>query len=326
MTTASFIVVNWNGKDLLEKCLRSIYRQKGDFEVILVDNASGDGSIDYVHERFPSTIVVALPENRGFSGGNNAGYALASGRYIALVNTDVTLDDSWLEAMVAAMEDHPAVGICASRIIKSATGMLDSEGDYLTTAFTVCRPGEDRKPEPVQDGVKVRIVPGACAAAAFYRAGMIEEIGLFDEEFFLNHEDTDLNLRALVTGWECLLVPRGIAFHDVSASIGVLSDTAVYFFARNSLWVWLKNVPTSLIIMFFFHRVLYEIAAALAFCVIHRKGRAYLRGKVDSIKMFPQMLDKRQAVQHRARVPAKDIRKMLRPLRSYLLERLRCAF
>ena len=184
MITTSFIVVNWNGRNLLGKCLRAIFRQKGTYEVILVDNASEDGSVDYVHDMFPLVKVLPLSNNFGFAGGNNAGYSLASGRYLALINTDVILEEGWLEEMVTAMDEHPTVGICASRIIKSATSMLDSEGDYFTTAFTVSRPGENKCPIPFTDSNNLCFVPGACAAAAFYRVGMIDDIGLFDEDFF----------------------------------------------------------------------------------------------------------------------------------------------
>jgi GT2 family glycosyltransferase len=319
----SVIIVNWNGKALLAECLDSLRRQSyRHFEVILVDNCSNDGSVEFAAREFPEVVILRLKQNRGFAGGNIEGLRHATGKYVALVNTDVVLDQQWLEQMVAGIELNEKIGICASKIIKTSNGLLDSAGDFFTTAFTVARPEENSAPS-LSD--RVRYVPGACAAAAMYRRKMLDGIGFFDADFFLNHEDTDLNLRALVTGWKCLYVPQAVACHKVSASIGILSDRAVFYTARNSLWVWIKNVPDDVLWKLLLHRVVYECAAAAAFCLLHRKWKPYLKGKLASLQGLPRTLRKRKKIQSQVIVSGKDIRANLIPVCGYLKSRLRIA-
>lgn len=317
----SIIVVNWNGKHLLMECLSSLERQTyREFEILLVDNNSADESVEFVQNEFPCVKVVPLAENCGFAGGNIAGYEYASGELIALVNTDVVLEPSWLSNMVTAIQRDASIGICASKIIKTSSGMLDSAGDYFTFAFCVARPGENRDPEEYHED---HFVPGACAAAALYRREMLNQIGFLDADFFLNHEDTDLNLRAMVSGWRCLFVSNAVAYHKVSASIGVFSDVSVYYFARNGLWVWLKNVPTPLLFRYWCQRVAYELSSALALCVLHRKWRPYIRGKLDSLKGIRCVIGKRKRIQQLVRLSGPQIEAHLIPLHTYLWDRVK---
>jgi hypothetical protein len=133
--TASVIVVNWNGERLLDGCLASLAVQTcREREVILVDNGSTDGSVDIVRRKFPEVRVVALPENRGFAGGDCAGLKAATGEFVALANNDVRVEAQWLERLGAAMAEHPEVGICASKVLVEGTGRINSAGSGVTTA------------------------------------------------------------------------------------------------------------------------------------------------------------------------------------------------
>lgn len=316
----SIIVVNWNGKRLISECLESLRSQTyTDFEIIVVDNGSTDGSCDYLAKMFPEIQLIRLPENRGFTGGNNEGFRQSSGTYIVLLNNDATLKEDWLELMVSVMESDPRLGSCASKIIIEGTELLDSAGDLFTTAFTGTKWGELQKAALFTEP---RTLAGPCAAAAIYRRSMLEQIGFFDDDFFLNHEDTDLNLRAWLAGWHCQLVPDAVAYHKVSASIGNVSDTSVYYFSRNSLWVWIKNVPTNLMVFLLPQRILYELNSFVNFCLIHGKWSPFFRGKWDAIKGLPSMYRKRKLLKNR-KLSTMQVLSGLTPISSYLFWRWR---
>lgn len=285
----------------------------------MVDNGSTDGSVPWVREFYPQVILVSLDNNSGFTGGNIEGLRHARGKYVALINNDAILLGNWLQLMVDGLESDETIGFCSSRIIIAGTNLIDSAGDTFTSAFTGTKVGELRDMKEVNER---RYVPGACAAAVIYKRKMLDDIGFLDEDFFLNHEDTDLNLRAWLAGWKCLFVPEAIVEHRVSTTIGKLSETSVYYFSRNSLWVWAKNTPTYFLIRYFPHRMLYEITSFAFFCFIAHRWRPFLRGKLHSLKGLPRMLQKRKEVQKNIRLTRDEICHELIPLRAYLRQRL----
>ncbi len=316
----SIIIVNWNGKSLLYDCFSSLDVQSyTNFEIIFVDNGSMDDSLAFVRKMYPSITTIALDSNRGFTGGNIAGYEASKGDYIVLLNNDASLCDRWLEFMVSALESDPGIGFCSSKILIGGTNLIDSAGDSFTTAFTGTKIGEHE----VESNYTVKkFVPGACAAAVIYKREMLNEIGFLDDDFFLNHEDTDLNMRAWLAGWKCLFVPEAVAYHKVSTSIGALSDTSVYYFARNNEWVWLKNVPFAFMIRSLSHRILYECAFFGYFCLLKNKWKPFFRGKYAALKGAPAMLRKRKDVQALVRLSDEEINSSLVSLTDYLMKRL----
>jgi GT2 family glycosyltransferase len=317
----SIIIVNWNGCSLLQECLDAIQRQTyKSFEVVLVDNASHDGSVEYVRTNYPQVRIISLFENTGFTGGNIAGYHQATGELIVLLNNDAVLTERWLEKMVKALLSDTSVGFCSSKIIIAGTDKVDSVGDTFTTAFTGTKMGEY---EQECNFIEPRLVPGACAAAVIYKREMLDEIGFLDEDFFFNHEDTDLNLRAWLSGWKCLFVPEAVVYHKVSASVGELSDTGVYYFSRNNVWVWIKNTPAGFMLRYLPQRFIYELSSFAFFCI--KKGRwgAFLRGKIDAIKSVPAMLKKRKHIQKLVKLSRSEIESGLMPISEYLMLRLK---
>ncbi|CAG0956438.1 glycosyltransferase family 2 protein [Geobacter sp.] len=324
MKIVSIIIVNWNGRELLVDCIDSVLRQTyANYEIILVDNGSCDDSVSFVNHTYPSVKTVSLADNAGFTGGNIAGYRFSSGDYIVLLNNDARLTDQWLEHMVSAVESDPAVGFCSSKIIIDGTTLIDSAGDEFTSAFTGTKIGEY---EDESFHTQARQVPGACAAAVVYKREMLEDVGFLDPDFFLNHEDTDLNMRAWLAGWKCLFVPQAVVYHKVSASIVPMSDTAVYYFSRNNEWVWLKNVPLGLMLKSFPQRLIYEVSSFGFFCILAGRWRPYLRGKRDALAGIPAMLRKRSEVQRLRKLSTHEISAGLLPLSLYLKRRLQLAF
>jgi len=316
----SIIIVNWNGLELLQECLDAIQRQTyTNHEIILVDNASHDCSVDYVCANYPQVIIIPLSENTGFTGGNIAGFHEAGGELIVLLNNDAVLTECWLEEMVSSLASDESVGFCSSKIIIKGTDKIDSVGDTFTTAFTGTKMGEY---ESETNYNARRYVQGACAAAVIYKREMLDKIGFLDEDFFFNHEDTDLNLRAWLSGWKCLFVPEAVVYHKVNASVGKLSDTGVYYFSRNNVWVWIKNTPAGFIFRFLPQRIIYELSSFAFFCIVKKMWGPFFRGKIDAIKKIPIMLRKRKDIQGLVRLSRVEIESGLMPISKYLMLRL----
>jgi GT2 family glycosyltransferase len=319
--TASFLIVNWNGKGLLQACLSSLRCQScQSFEVVLVDNGSSDGSSDFVREHFPEVRLVELGENRGFAGGNNAGLEHCAGKYIALLNNDAELSPDWLSKMLAILERKPDVGFCSSRIFVKGTKLIDSVGDRFTTAFTGTKLGENQSGELFDTPVPIQ---GVCAAAAIYRKKMLEEIGFFDDDLFLNYEDTDLNMRAWLRGWKCVYVPEAKVFHAVNATIGRMSQISVYYFSRNSLLVLVKNYPWRLIARQLPQRIFFELCAFLYYAVFNLRLITYMRGKVDAFRLLPKFIRKRKQHVPFVRLSDEKILTQLTPITQVLFARMR---
>ncbi|QEM68160.1 glycosyltransferase [Geobacter sp. FeAm09] len=321
MCLISVIIVNWNGINLLRDCLDAVLSQDfSDFEVILVDNGSSDGSPELVQKNYPTVCLLRLEENRGFTGGNLAGLDQARGSFIALLNNDTRPEKRWLGALYRGMVNDNKIGISASKIIIDGTDMIDSVGDIFTTAFTGTKLGSL---SCHRDFSTRMFVHGACAAAALYRREMMDEIGFLDDDFFFNHEDTDFNLRAWLSGWKCIYVPEAVVYHKVSASLGTLNDNSVYYFSRNNVWVWIKNVPSGCMFRYLHQRLIYELSSFAFFCFMKGKWVPYLRGKFDSMKKIPIMLNKRKAIQKNVKLSNYEIAAGLMPIAKYLKQRLK---
>jgi GT2 family glycosyltransferase len=308
----SIIVVNWNGERFLKDCLGALSNQSyADYEIILVDNGSTDNSVCFTRDKFPAVKIVALKENKGFTGGNTAGLEIAQGAYIALVNNDAHPHQTWLENLIQPMLKDRTIGICASKLIFDNPQTVNSAGDGLTTAGVGFNRGLGRNaadfnvPEPVF---------GACGAAVLYRRRMLDEIGFLDEDFFLYDEDTDLNFRAQLAGWKCVYVPTAVAYHVANATAKRLSDLHVYYHTRNLEFVWIKNMPFELMLRFGHHKVIQEVGSFCYLCLRHGKWGPFFRAKRDALRMLPLMLAKRKKIQIRRRVPNRYVRSTLRSM------------
>lgn len=238
----SVVVVNWNGRHHLTECLDSLAAQTfSDFEVVLVDNGSSDGSVALVEEHYPTVKILPLAENTGFARGNNLGFAQAQGEYLVTLNNDTRTEPGWLAALVAAADADPRIGMVGSRICTYAEpDRLDSIG------VGICPDGMSRAAYRLRrfstlglNGVIDILLPSACAA--LYRRAMLDEVGGFDEEFFAYCEDTDLGLRGRLAGWRAVAALEAVVLHKYSQTGGALSPFKLRLVERNHYWVALKN-------------------------------------------------------------------------------------
>jgi hypothetical protein len=307
----SVIVLNWNGKHLLSDCLTSLECQTcRDFEIILVDNGSCDSSVEFVKKHFPEVRVISLTENRGFAGGNNVGIQHARGRYIALLNNDAKADSRWLEELTNALDSHPEIDFCASKIVfYDRHDLIDTAGDYFSIAGSAGKIGHlDDSTKPEYN--RMRPVFGACAGAAIYRKAMLDEIGLFDEDFFLSFEDVDLSFRAQLHGHKCLYFPSALVYHRVHATVGINSPQYVYYGHRNSEFVYLKNMPGWLFFKYFpMH--LADIFISFGFFLFKGRGLDFLKAKWDALRALPRVLRQRRQIQYERTVSAEYIESLL---------------
>ncbi len=227
----------------LQECLESLLLQtRRDFEVIIVDN-SGKG-LARRHGSVCGVTIIENDRNAGFGGAINQGMRASSAPYLATLNDDAVAHPKWMEALAAAIERRPDVGMCASQVRLFGEPRLDSAGMLVALDGSSKQRGHGRPPEdfPVLEEV---LLPSG--SAALYRRAMLDEIGGFDDDFFLYCEDTDLGLRARWAGWKCLYVPEAVVEHHYSHSAGAASPLKAYYVERNRIFVLAKNFPAAML-------------------------------------------------------------------------------
>lgn len=240
----SVVVLSWNGRSLLEECLESVLAQTlGDFELLLVDNGSTDGTQEWVRERWGEQVrLVALSENRGFAGGNNAGIQRALGRWVVLLNNDTAVHPGWLAALAAAVGRHPDAGMFTPKILNYwRRDEIDNTGHLIYPDGLARGRHRLERDDGRFDQEGEALWPSGCAGV--YRRELFDDVGLLDESFFAYAEDVDLGLRARWAGWECWYVPAAVVYHKYSATAGAYSPRKAFLVERNRLWVLLKNFP-----------------------------------------------------------------------------------
>lgn len=286
----SIIIPTWNGKQHLESCLPSLARQSYQpAEVIVVDNGSRDGTVAWLGQAWPAVRVVALAENRGFTGGVNAGIQAARGEFLVLLNNDTEAEPDWLAQLVATAQRHPDAGMVASKLkLWDDRSRLHSAGDFYTVGG---RPG-NRGVWEEDDGRwdAEEWIFGPCAGAALYRRELFDTVGGLDERFGSYLEDVDLAWRAHLAGFRCRFAPDAIVYHRVSATGGgVLSS---YFNGRNWIYVLVKNMPASLLRRYW-PLILREQAQVARDALRAWRGaaaRARLRGQLAGLLALPRLL------------------------------------
>jgi GT2 family glycosyltransferase len=267
---ASIVVLNWNGKGMLRTCLQSLSNLTyPDYEIIVVDNASTDGSPEMVTREFPSAKVIVNEENLGFAAGCNVGIRVSKGKMIALFNNDAIAEPAWLTKLVEAMTSCPEIGVA------SGITLLPPPGDFVWSAGQEIDPltGETWRLGYGNRLSSLNVVDDIdylSGCALLLKRETMNRIGLLDEGFFLCGEDLDWNFSAKRAGYECKLVPGAIVWHMDSASRRKIPLTAHYYFVRGRLRVCFKHFPirylaTSLVfqcIVFpFFEIVLFKRSA-----------------------------------------------------------------
>lgn len=294
----SVIIVNWNAGHFLEQCLTALMAQTVQpHEIILVDNASSDSSIQ-IARKFPKVRLIALNTNTGFARGNNLAIEAVSdeSKWVALLNPDAYSQTRWLETLLLAADSHSEFDIFASKLVNAVNPMcFDGAGDAYHLSGLVWRMNHGT---PVRDvWENVREVFSPCAAAALYRRSVLCELGGFDEDYFCYVEDVDLGFRLRLSGYRCLYVPQSVVHHVGSGTTGGQhSSFALYHGHRNMVWTFVKDMPGILFwLMLPLHLVLNLVS--IIWFSLHGRADVILRAKRDALLGLPQMWRKRQQIQ-----------------------------
>ena len=320
----SVVVLNWNGSQVLDQCLKSLSDQTyRPLEIIVVDNASTDDSVDLIKKGFPGLKLIVNKRNLGFGGGNNVGIQASQGSYIMMLNNDTRLDPRCIEELKRGIEKEDRYGACASKILlQYEDNLIDAAGIVVCPDGLSIGRGRLERGELYDDEVEVFF---ASDCACLYRREMLEDIGLYDEDFFAYADETDMGWRAQLAGWRCLYNPRAVVYHLHSASSGTYSPMKAFLVERNRIWVAVKNFPISLLLfgqLFTFWRYVLQAYGALSgkgaagrFTADFSKTeliKILIKVYLSLWKSLPLMLKKRRRIQKRKRIASGQVYRILK--------------
>jgi GT2 family glycosyltransferase len=294
----SVIIPNWNGMrlNLLPTCLKSLRQQVfRDFEAIVVDDGSTDGSQWFVGHVYPEVRLAAFESNHGFARAVNEGIRAARGDVIVLLNNDTEPDPHWLEEIALALDDHPRAGMIACKLrLFDRRDYIHSAGDFYRVDGIPGNRGVWEEDRGQYDDA--RGVFGACGGAAAYRQLMLDDIGLFDEELVSNLEDVDMNWRARWAGYPIIYAPRAVVYHHVSATGGGAYGS--FYVGRNFIFVLAKNYPSGLWKKYRRQilRAQWQITRGALKSIRGAAARARLRGQIAGVLGLPRWLKRRAQV------------------------------
>lgn len=291
------IVPGWNGREWLPGCLRSLAHQTLPAgEVIVVDNGSTDGSLEYLQAHHPDVEVLALGRNTGFAHAVNRGLEAARHELVALLNTDVALEPDWLARMTAALGSDPTAASVACKMLELADrGFVYDAGDVLRRDGACDQRGRRHRDDGRWD--MPGDVFGACAGAALYRRSALREVGGFDERYFAYLEDVDLSLRLRLAGWRCRYEPA-VALHAGQGSSHQLAGGHHYLVQRNTILLIGKAFP-----MRWLGLVAYRQASWLHEAARERRLLLHLRSSAAGLWLAARAHGERRALKSGAEVP-----------------------
>jgi GT2 family glycosyltransferase len=263
--SASIVILSYNSREDLEECIPSLMSQTyQDFEIIVVDNASTDGSEEFIRTNYPMIKVVQTGKNLGYPAGNNAGFEVAEGEYIAVVNPDTVADPQWLAELIKPLErDHTIAATTSKILIYYQKDRINTCANTShLTGLTFCR-GLNKSVDEFNNFQAVGAVSG-CSFAI--RRDVLKYINGFDPDFFLYMEDADLSWRIRFAGGKILYVPESIIYHKFNLSIAPWKE---FYLERNRYLILLKNLDTKTLLL---------LTPALAITEIVTMSHAVLNG------------------------------------------------
>lgn len=306
----------------LRGCVESLQSQTfRQFELIVVDN-SGQQLVRR-NGAAANAQIIETSANIGFGAAVNRAFHASDSPYLAVLNDDAVAHPEWLASLVHAMEERPDAGMCASQVRLFGEPRLDSAGMLIAGDASSKQRGHGRMPEDFPVAEEALLPSGS---AAIYRRAMLQEIGAFDESFFLYCEDTDLGLRARWAGWKCLYAPQAVVEHHYSHSAGRASPVKAYYVERNRLFVLVKNFPRGMLFeapfvsaaRYFWH-FWYSLSGRGSAARFRSEGNAgprmlwyVIRAHADVLRHGSRLLRQRRQIRMRARITPAVFRRLMR--------------
>lgn len=313
MNRVAIVVLNWNGIEDTLLCLESLLAQSYEhFQIVVIDNGSVDNSKELLEKYrtdHNNINVIYNPINFGFAGGVNTGIEWALNDnfdYVALFNNDAIADKDWLKSLVKSLVPKE-IGIATGLLLHQDGQTIDSSGDWLSSwglAFPRSRG------DSVSQAPKEGFVFGATGGASLYKAELLRDIGLFDNDFFAYYEDADVSFRAQLAGWKVFYTPSAVAYHKQGATSNKIPGFTTYQTFKNLPLLFLKNVPTGLLfpigIRFYFAYWLILLNA-----IAKGNGISAIEGTCKSFVLGFKALSTRMSIQRNKRVSDAYIKSIL---------------
>jgi len=309
---ASIIILNYQGEKIISETINSLLKLKFpriDFEIIIVDNNSRDKSYQIItdySQKYPQLIkTLFLSQNLGFGQGNNQGIKISQGKYIVLLNNDCLVDPNWLLALIKIAKSQPDIFSVTSKIKKYPTtlnqiqnaGSLIFQDGYGRDIGAIVT--SDRKQLYEIDNNQydeTKEVYSSCGAAVLFRKSLLDKIGLFDNNFFMYYEDTELCERALLSGYKNLYCPSAVVYHHHAASSKEWSDFFIYHTEKGRLLHLLYHFPLKIFFKEYF-KFTFKAKLRLVKSLIKRKNITkswqYLRVSLYYFCNFPKLINRR---------------------------------
>jgi GT2 family glycosyltransferase len=305
----SIIVVTYNGWQHTHDCLCAIERDlPPDASVIVVDNASTDGTPDRIRAQFPTVQPIENERNLGFAAGANLGIARSEGDVVVLLNSDVVIEPGFIAEILAPFARSSRIGAVAGTLVYQrrpdivASAGIDVFRNGLALDYGAGRRRSDLTDQPVF---------GASGGAVAYRRTALNDVGLFPEAFFMYLEDVDLAWRLRLRGWKTMLAANAVAAHAVSASSGEGSSFKRRLLARNRIWTLIRCFPRGLSLRYGWRVARYD-GLVLASAPFRRDGASF-GGRIEALGGVRARLAERRLIQSRTTVTHAEIEKWLRP-------------
>ncbi len=315
----SIVLLNYNGRAFLASCLDSVLAQDYPLiEVIIVDNASTDGSLGILEEpRFAAFKLIKNEDNEGFARGMNIGMAAAAGEYIMPLNFDVVMEPRFISQMAVAADQGDKVGSVSGKLLRlgdaGKTNVIDSTGHVIFKNRYVINRGEDAPDTGQFD--KPDFVFGTCGAIPLYKKTMLDDIAwqgqYYDESFFIMLEDVDIDWRAQLRGWRCAYTPAAVAYHYRGATGSGKSRLIQRHYYKNRHLLILKNDGA---LSYFLHiPVIWLMDLYLNIDILFTAPVALLLACSDIIRLLPLTLRKRRVIQATRVAPRSAIESWFKP-------------
>jgi len=298
---ASVVIPNWNGKNLLEDCLQSLENQSfNDFEVILVDNGSEDGSIKYVQDNFPLVKIVKLKKNFGFARAINEGVKASVAEYVVFLNNDTEVDKEWLKNLIYCARGHPEVVSVNSKLLNFYDRkIIDGIGILVNEVGQARSVGWQEKDQGQFN--KEQYIFGATGGASLFRREDFIKVGGFDEKYFMYSEEVDFAFRAQFKGYKSVSCPKAVVYHKHKASARKIPQHIEYWQFRNMTQTIIKDFPAAIllkkwrwlkIILVHINTIFYQLKngfwwapfLALGWIAVHLPYLLNERGKIQTSK------------------------------------------